>query len=450
MRRPAPERRPSESQTAGTRSWRPQATGLVNVRRRSGERYVERRPSSYGGLGTRAGGSGSGGHAPRRPPPPPQYSFLPPPPFHGRPPSPIRRTQHEQVFEPESRPSSPILRAESTADDLFDFFGSLPPPLHLQHRPKEAIVSHWTNWLIRVRGIDYDNARTMAEVYVDERWKGGEVIPRRDMPMFQPPIQQDIDSPWIQREQDPGNSRPFPPDTETVPLPPNNNDIGRPQPRWSVPPLRETQPSRTRDNTTTPSPSPAAGHRRVYSEPPPFDFRSPSQNPFQESNEPTPAPGSEPTSHWHQTTDLPPSSPNPTPPLQTHLTHAIHSALATNPLNHNLDTADGHLYLDARFRVPIAVARAGGVDWVGCLSGVGVFVPVGGGWERAGDGRRVGKGEGEVDGGQGGEGDGDGGQGGEGGQRQQRRTSRTAEELAREEEEGWERVRARGRKRWSY
>ena len=413
-RRPGPERRPSEHQTAGTRSWRPPATGLVNVRRSSGERYIERRPSSYGAPRTGASESRARHHPSRPSPPPPQYSFLPPPPRGGRPPSPVRRGNHEPVYYSESRPSSPVVRAVSTADDLFRFFESLAPPVHLQHQPKEAVVWHWTSWLIRVRGVDDDDARTMAEVYVDERWKGHEEIPRRDHPTYQQPTRQDSDSPWTRWEHDSGSMRSFPRDVEEQHAS-THNDTGRPQVRLSTRQLRDMQTSRTWD---TPSPSPA-GHRRVSSAPTfeaPFPLDT-SQNPYTTFDDPAPTREAEPT-HWEQRTYLPESlSFAHQTSLQDHLTNAVGAALAT-ARNHN--PAGQYLYLDARFRIPMPVARAMAdgvryVDLAGSLSDVRTFVPVVG--ER-------------------------------GGERQERRTFKTAEELAQEEAEGWDQVRVP--KRWSY
>ena len=426
-RRPASERRLSENQRPDT--WRPSATGLVQVRRSSGERYIDRRPSSHGAPMTITGGSGSGGDAAHHSPsdplptPPPQYSFLPPPPFGGRPPSPMRAIQQEHVIHPEGRLSSPILRAESTADDLFQSFISLPPPVHLQHQPKEAVVWHWTSWLIRVRGIDEDDARTMAEVYVDARWRGHEEISRRETPTFQQSTEQGINDPSTRWELDAGNSRTFPRDTEREALFPHR-ETARPQVHFDA--GQDLQTSRIRRPA---SPSPAS-HRRIHSDPA-HGFQSPSHHPSQNlrenSNARTPANQRQPT-YWKQITYLPPTASSISssqPSLEQHLTNAVETALAAS---RDLDEEGENLYLDARFRIPVPVARAmargiGFVDLAGSLSDVRAFVPV--------VGERVGEGE-------------------------DRRASRAAEDLAEELaedlalEEAQEWDRARVPKWWSY
>lgn len=283
---------------------------------------------------------------------------------------------------PGPSPPSPILPAKTLEDDLYQHFKNLPPPAHLRDQPRAAIIWRWAKWLVEARGIEQENAQVIAESHVDYRWQDVDAGVRGAEYSVQPD-HEDLRNPWTQWEYDPPMSHPGERKDQA-------NETQRQYVRLSAAQLNAMQTAHT---GYTPPASPAKPNR--YHPEPTFGFdytANPAQASWEIPRNSTATNNTPVATIWEQTTYQPDSAPYPPPgsfphdphripadDLATHLTNAIKAALRASP-----NATGPDLYLHARFRVPIPVARSiasGAIEGnaaniLTSLAEVNTFVPV--------------------------------------------------------------------------
>ena len=279
-------------------------------------------------------------------------------------------------------PPSPILQAEIRENDLYQHFKNLPPPAHLQDQPRAAIIWRWAKWLVEVRGIDEEDAQIIAESQVDYRWQDVEAGVR-DAEYSVQPKHEEFRDPWTQWEYDTPRSR----------LGGRGNQANETPTQYVKLSAAQLNAMQTAHTGYTPPASPAKPNR--YDPEPTFGLdytANPAQASWEIPSNITPTNNTPVATAWEQTTYRPDTAPY-TPPgsfphdphripaddLATHLTNATKAALRASP-----NATGPDLYLDARFRVPIPVARSiasgategNAANILTSLTEVNTFVPV--------------------------------------------------------------------------